>query len=94
MRIKKHPGLNRNPLNSRGHDPGVVRADKDKLTVVDPRATDNDPISKATRSYNVTRALPGYASQADLYSAMGHGAVEWVWDGFNATVSPGTDILG
>lgn len=39
---------------------------------------------KRNRVYHATVALPTYASQLDVFNAVGVDALKTVWDGFNA----------
>lgn len=57
----------------------------EKIIFLDPRAGDLDPVSKATRTYRVAAVLPAFSSQVDLYTRIGQPAIDWLWEGFNAT---------
>jgi hypothetical protein len=45
------------------------------------QSKEKDGRGEASRVYTVTTALPAYASQLDLYNAVGVGAVDTLWDG-------------
>ena len=39
-----------------------------------------------SRVYSVSAALPAFASHLDVYNAAGVGALDSLWDGFNAAI--------
>jgi hypothetical protein len=71
----------RPPRHGSGH--GSVWVDGNNVHVADGKDKGG---RMGSRVYNVSAALPTYASQRDLYNAVGVGALDTLWEGFNSSI--------
>ena len=63
----------------------AVWVEGDEVHVVDTKAQEINR-QAGDRVFKVTCALPAHASQRDAYVAAALPAVDFVWDGFNASI--------
>jgi len=52
----------------------------------DPRYPSDVPPATAERRFPMTSAFPAVSQQRDVYAVIGEDALDWLWDGFNATI--------
>mmetsp|Transcript_6554 Transcript_6554/g.10186 ORF Transcript_6554/g.10186 Transcript_6554/m.10186 type:complete len:247 (-) Transcript_6554:2804-3544(-) len=64
----------------------VVFLEDNTILLRDLRASSDAPLSQSLRKFKVSRALGPTASQPDVYEAVGVPALNWILDGFNATI--------
>jgi hypothetical protein len=76
----------RPPRSHGGH--GTVWVEGSSVHVADSkdRGFLKDKERIGSRVYHVTAALPAFATQDSLYNAVGVGALDTLWDGFNSAI--------
>ena len=82
-RIGKHTVVVRLRPPRHGSGYGAVWAEGSKIHVADSK---EKGARVGSRVYNVSAALPAFATQRDLYNAVGVGALDTLWDGFNSSI--------
>ena len=71
----------RPPRSGSGH--GTVWVEGNQVHVADSK---DKGARVGSRVYSVGAALPAYSTQLDLYNAVAVGALDTLWDGFNASI--------
>eukprot|EP00698_Gefionella_okellyi_P000879 TRINITY_DN10768_c0_g1_i1.p1 TRINITY_DN10768_c0_g1~~TRINITY_DN10768_c0_g1_i1.p1 ORF type:complete len:831 (-),score=195.50 TRINITY_DN10768_c0_g1_i1:358-2850(-) len=79
--IEVHCRIQPLPANSTPLDM-CARAEGSNIIIRDLR----QPSAISERNFPVNSALPANARQSDMYATLGEDALDWIWDGFNASV--------